>query len=263
MKRRFFSALAVCFFLTVSSGTAFSETGTLIQLDRLLLSGEKGPHAEFITCLEQGVRAYESLENYRAIFYKSERSGKGGLEPREKIFLKFEKPFKVFMRWLNTDKKDLEVLYERGKHHGKLAIHKPGIFFRLKPVIYLDPKSPWVRKGSASYDIEDVGIGTFLYDLCDAAVHAARQKKLQVRVIGDAYEVIFLGPKEDPVYFAHRIIVSFDKVTGLPTHMALYDWDGESMGVYAYEELAVNIGPEDKDLRSMIHPKLYKVYQGR
>ncbi len=239
--------LIATFFLTLSAGPAFSE-GDVLQ-------------AQLLAQLERSAQSYDSLKDYKAFFYKSERSD-GGLEAREKIFLKFEKPFKVFMRWMDTGKKDLEVVYERGKHDGKLAIHKPGFFFLLKPVLFLDQNSPWVREGSASYDIEDVGIGTFLKDFSAAVKHAVQQKELKTQTVGDSIETVFLGSKEDPVYFAHRVVVGFDKGTELPTRMALYDWDDQPMGIYAYEDVSVNVGPDDKEFESLIHPKLFKVYRG-
>ena len=217
--------------------------------------------------LEKSNHFYASVNNYRAIFYKQERS-EGRLGETEKIFLKFEKPFKIFMSWLNTEKKELQVVYERGKHRGKLAIHKPGLGFGLLPVVFLDQNSPWVKKGSESYNIEDAGIGTFLADFNKAVLKARNDHKLRVNFLetapatgGDTAEVIFDGSREDPAYFAHRVIVSFDARTKLPVKMKLFDWDDEPTGIYSYENLQVNLAPEDAEFKQEINRQLYRVYQ--
>lgn len=224
--------------------------------------------AKLSSLLEKSNRFYESVKNYRAIFEKQERSG-GKLGESEKIFFKFEKPFKIFMGWLNTEKKDLQVVYERGKHRGQLAIHKPGLGLGLLPVIFLDQSSPWVREGSESYDIEDAGIGTFLEDFTKAVSKAADEKKLKVNFLkpnlpedGETVEVVFEGSKENSGYFAYRVVVSFDRETELPVKMRLFDWNNQPTGIYSYENLQVNVSPEDTEFKQQINRQLYRVYRG-
>ncbi len=216
--------------------------------------------------LEKSNRFYDTVNNYRAIFHKQERS-EGKLQENEKIFLKFEKPFKIFMGWLNTEKKDLQVAYERGKHRGKLAIHKPGLGLGLLPVIFLDQNSPWVKEGSESYDIEDAGIGSFLEDFSKAVEKARQAGVLKVQFLApesgaaETVEVIFDDPKKDPAYFARRVVVSFDEKTQLPVKMSLYDWNDEPTGIYSYDDLQINLGAEDAEFKRQINRQLYRVYQ--
>ena len=226
-------------------------------------AGEVDGQARLAAILEKSNLFYASVKNYRAIFEKQERAG-GKLGEKEKIFLKFEKPFKIFMGWLNTEKKDLQVVYERGKHRGKLAIHKPGLGFGLVPVIFLDQNSPWVREGSEAYNIEDVGIGTFLTDFTEAVRRAETAKELKISFKDEeTAEVIFQGSKENSGYFAYRVIVFFDPATSLPVKMQLFDWKNELTGVYAYEDLKINLGSEDAEFKQSIHRQLYRVYQGK
>ena len=248
----------------------------LILAAALFLAAPAGPSAagepdgdlRLASILKRSNRSYESLRNYQAIFYKKERAG-GRLGETEKIFLKFEKPFKIFMNWLNTEKKDLQVVYERGKHNGKLAIHQPELGFGFFPVVFLDQNSPWVKKGSESYRIEDAGIGAFLADFTQAVARARDERKLQVRPAknnsGDpdeTLEVIFDDPGKNPVYFAHRVIVTFDKITALPVKIQLFDWENEPTGIYSYENLKLNLTPEDVQFKQRINRQLYRVYQG-
>ena len=195
----------------------FNELETVTRLMEMRsaphLSSESKRLAEI---LNQAVRFYQSVRDYKAVFYKRERSEKGELEPVEKIFLKFEKPWKIYMKWLNTEKKGLEVVYEKGKNKGKLVIHQPHLLFGLAPVVFLDQKSPWVQQGSASYNIEDAGIGGFLFDFTNAVVQASRDKKIKVNFHGkrkfkdifvEKWEVIFPESQNKPGF--SRIASSF------------------------------------------------------
>ncbi len=230
---------------------------------------EAESHSKLILLLEKSNHFYASVKNYSALFQKQETS-QGVAGPKEKIFLKFEKPFKIFMGWLNTEKKGLQVVYERGRHGGKLAIHKPGLGLGLLPVIFLDQKSPWVREGSQSYDIEDAGIGTFLTDFTEDLTRASAVHQVKVQFLEpllpnqeETAEVIFEGSDKNSGYMAYRVIVSFEPKTALPVKMRLFDWDNQLMGEYAYENLKINAASDDVEFKQQINRQLYRVYQGK
>ena len=216
-----------------------------------------------VSRLEKSLKAYESVRDYKAVFLKQEKSG-DSLGPQETIFLKFEKPFKIFMGWMDTRKKGLQVLYERGKHDGKLAVHQPGLLLGLAPVIFLDQNSPWVKEGSESYSIEDAGIGSFLNDFSTAVVRGAKENKLKVDASGDAQgealDVTFAGSKEQDGYFAYRVLVHFDRSTSLPDRMRLFDWQNKLLGAYAYENLRINVGDKDEEFKRLAQRQLYKFF---
>ncbi len=215
--------------------------------------------ARLDTALREAAASYTEVKDYKALFVKQEADEKG-MGETEEIFLKFEKPFKIFMKWLNTHKKGLQVLYERGRHDGKLVIHKPGLLLGLAPVVYLNQDSPWVREGSASYNIEDAGIGTFLNDFTRAVAQGARENKLKVEWPQERLaDVSFPGTQKDSVYFAQRIRALFDAKTGLPVRMELFDGAGQPMGVYEYRDLVVN-GGDDAEFLKQINRHLLKVY---
>lgn len=221
--------------------------------------------------LEKAVNFYYSVTDYKSKFFKTEKA-KGILGPTEQIYLKFEKSFKIYMRWLNTEKEGVEVVYERGKNRGKLAVHKPGLLFGLAPVIFLDQNSPWIKEGSASYNIEDAGIGSFLFDFTEEVIKAAGENNLKVEyfgkttdenISGEKVEVTFLNTKADSGYLAYRVQILFDESTNLPVKMELFDWQNEPMGIYTYKDLKVNIGPNDPEFKNQINHYLLKVYYNK
>jgi len=248
----------------VTEQKLISEVGAFEQLKM-----KNQDHRKLALFLKKALETYDGVRNYKAIFSKTELS-KGVLGLREKIYLKFEKPWKIYMGWLNTEKKGLQVVYERGKHGGKLAIHKPGLLLGLAPVVFLDPNSPWMREGSASYDIEDAGIGTFLYDFTKAVLKAGRKQTLEVHfrgrtkeegLSGEKVEVVFKDSGNDPDYFAHRIVTVFDEKSGLPVYMELFDRLDRVTGIYSYENLKINVGKNDEEFKKQINRQLLRVYE--
>ena len=215
--------------------------------------------AALLAALTQADQSYERVHDYTALFVKQEINKEGSLGAPENIYLKFSKPFKMVMEWTNTDKKGLQVLYERGRHDNKLAIHKPGLFFGLKQVIFLPQSSPWVREGSQNFDIEDAGLGTFLKDFGAAVRRAQKENKLSVETDGRVFDVKFPGTVMDEDYFAARVKLRFD-ANGLPVHQELYDWSGRLAGIYDYRDQKLNVGPDDPALKKRLNRFLYRVY---
>jgi len=273
MKLKLIPILLIGFFFYAFLSTpvqALTEQELVEQL--LPLKDKKGTEpdqAKLAELLVKSLRSYESIENYRAIFYKDEKADGKSQEP-ERIYLKFEKPWKIYMGWLNTHKKGLQVIYERGKNDGKLVIHKPGLLFGLMPVIFLDQDSPWIREGSASYNIEDAGIGTFLIDFSRAVVEAWGKNRLKVKFKdpddaseGTHVEVTFLESQKNDVFFAYRVSVVFHKENNLPVRMELFDWEEKTTGIYAYQDLKWNLEAEDRDFERQINRHLLKIYNGK
>ena len=259
---RNFSLAVLAVFLFIAALPAAAEPTLLSKMELMKQVPDDPGKVKLASFLEKGLHSYENLNDYKTLFEKKETKD-GKLGEFEKIYLKFEKPFKIYMGWLNSPKKGLQVVYERGKHDGKLAIHQPGLFLGLAQVIFLNQNSPWIREGSASYNIEDAGIGTFLNDFSKAVVKAHEENHLKVDFREDqTAEVIFDSPVKDPVYFAHRIVVKFDKESGLPLYQELYDWEDKLIGIYSYENFQTNTGSEDPEFRKEINRRLYRVYAG-
>ena len=218
----------------------------------------------------QSLTAYSQVQDYVSVFEKEEMDD-GKLSGPEKIYLRFEKPFKIFMHWLNTGKKGLQVLYERGRHDGKLVIHKPGLLLGLMPVVFLEQSSPLVREGSEAYDIEDAGIGTFLTDLAEQTATAAKQGALEVKangrvvrngIEGEEFDIYFKNTTSESEVMAYHVNVIFDANTHLPVYQELYDWDNQLMGRYVYKELRLNVG-EEPTFKQNIHRTLYNIYNSK
>lgn len=255
-------------FFLVGAAVGASESPLSGEWSELQKLHQTPEHEKLSRILEASLNRYETVKNYTAIFRKQEVS-EGKMGDPEKIFMKFEKPWKIYMGWLDTDKKDLQVVYERGKHKNQLAIHKPGLGLGLVPVVFLDQNSPWVKKGSESYNIEDAGIGPFLHDFSRAILKAAKENQLKIlfkkkagTASEESVEVTFEGSKENTGYFAYRVEVFFDPATRLPVQMELFDWNNQPTGIYTYENLKLDLPAEDAEFKQQINRFLYRVYKG-
>ncbi len=259
MKFFFTKTLAGCIF---SAACFFGLPGPAAATDGL---GQTQAQ-ELTAALDLALSAYGNVHDYEARFEKRENDD-GALGAPEKIFFKFEKPFKIFMKWLDSKKKGLQIVYERGKNGNKLAIHQPGLALGLVPVVFLEQSSPWVREGSTSFDIEDAGIGTFLEDFAKMVARAAREGKLNVSGRRSEsgrtfFDVEFPGSIEDDDYFASRVVAGFDETNHLPVYMELYDWEGNPVGIYEYKDVRLNVGT-DLSFKKNMHGQLFKVYSRR
>ena len=102
-------------------------TNAVITILLLLLTLPLAAEQDILEQLKAMDRRSQEVKDYTAIFRKQEVVN-GKLLPPENIALKFQKPFSVYMRWLEGPHKGREVLYVRGKNKGKLIGHEGGFF---------------------------------------------------------------------------------------------------------------------------------------
>ncbi|MBI3988113.1 MAG: DUF1571 domain-containing protein [candidate division NC10 bacterium] len=207
---------------------------------------------ELLTLLQHAESNYAKVFDYTAVLWRQERIG-STLRPEEIILLKFQKPFKVYMKWIDGSKAGREALYVEGTYQDKLLVHEPKGLPRFFTAV-LDPRSPWVFKESR-HPITDVGIGKLL-DLIILNAERGRQRG-ELRLIDHGtiedggrrtrrIEGILPGdPKAG--YYCYRLIVHLDDETKLPVKVLVYDWDDQLVEAYAYTALRLNPGLTARD----------------
>jgi len=196
--------------------------------------------------LKAMARHAERINDYTAIFHKQEVV-KGKMLPQENIFLKFQKPFSVYMRWLEGPFEGQEVLYVRDKYKGKLIGHKGGFFGFV--TLSLDPKGRRAMKGNR-YPITEAGLAKVitrvLKDLEKGEAEGILQlsHKQSVEVFGRMSRMIIIRLPDDPErgFSAARINLWIDLENGLPIKAEFFDWDLKKVGSYGYKNLMLNVG---------------------
>ncbi len=196
--------------------------------------------------LNQMESRYASIQDYVAIFHKQERVN-GKLLPEETILFKFQKPLKIYMKWIEEPHKGREALYVRGKYENKVIAHKGGFFGFL--TVSLDPKGRLAMKGNR-HPITDAGLGHLIKGLQKDILAAMERNEFDVirmgqeQFLGRSTLVIEArsdsrGPRK---YYASRMILHVDKELMIPIGVAFYDEEGELFERYAYTNLKINVG---------------------
>jgi len=208
--------------------------------------------AEFLRLLSRADAAYAEVQDYRSVMRSIERVG-DTLLPEERILLKFQRPFKVYMRWLEGPSKGREGLYVAGANDGKFLLAEPGGLARLFTAA-LDPRDPRVMERSR-HPVTDVGIGRLLEIVGENARRAAREHVLRLvdrgtgEVAGRAVrQVEGLLPKDPAAgYYGYRVILSFDLEHHLPIRVVVYDWQDRLVEDYTHADLVLNPGLGRRD----------------
>jgi hypothetical protein len=216
------------------------------------LTGEAGAEGFqnaqlFLQFVTRGETAYEEVRDYTATMRSVDRIGEV-LEPERVIQLKFQRPFKVYMRWQDHASQGREALYVAGENDGKfLVAEKSGVakFFTAR----LDPRDPRLLARSR-HPVTDLGIGRLLEIIAANAKRAARAGVLQVvdhgmgkvadRPVRD-FEVT-LPKDESQGYYGYRFRVSFDEDNHLPIRIVVNDWTDRLVEDYTYTNLVLNPG---------------------
>lgn len=210
--------------------------------------------SQLFALLERMEASYENVRDYTALFQKQERIN-GERRPEEISYLKFQKPFKVYMRWLPGPHEGREALYVKGANNNKVLIHETGFFSHFFTFI-LNPGGEHVLMESR-YPFTEIGIGRLIERVGRDARRAwARgelrlvdrgRDKIEGREVRQVEGILPQDPRAE--YSSYRMILAIDEENGLPIKASIYDWEDLLMGEYIYSDLRLNpgLGEEDFD----------------
>jgi len=202
---------------------------------------------ELLRLLDAADRQYARVNDYTSVMISRERV-KDILQPQERVLLKFQRAFKVYMRWVEGPSRGREGLYVSDAHDGKFLVSEPHGFQRLFTAA-LEPSDARVMEKSR-HPVTDVGIGRLLEIVGSNARRASRNGVLRVvnRGLGEVagrrvHEVEGILPRDPRLgYYAYRVQLSFDQEHGLPIRVVVYDWSDQLVEDYIYAALWLNPG---------------------
>ena len=206
---------------------------------------------------------YRELSGYQAVFDKEELESDGKWD-KEKTFIKFNKPFTIYMGWLEGAENGRQLLYAEGKFDDKMQIRIPG-FFNLIPIVQLATDDPRVMS-EEKHSIKSAGIGHFIKEFGDSFEESKQKNRVTVLDIRDVevqgeqgtlVEVWF----SDPTYEYPRTCVVFSKEHHLPIEVKLYK-DRENL-VESYRYLGLEVDPpsDDADFKQNADGRIFNLYQ--
>ena len=199
-----------------------------------------------LSLLAQMEASYTRINDYTAIFRKQERID-GKLLPEETTFIKFQKPLKVYMKWIEDPFKGMEALYADGSNSNKLLVHRGGVLGIL--TLSLDPKGTLALVGNR-HPITEVGFGFLIEGLQHNVKTALQHGELEIIRLteeplrGRAATVVEARfvPRSGRKYYTSRMVCHVDKTLLLPIGAAFYDDRGVLFEQYAYSDVKLNLG---------------------
>ena len=207
------------------------------------------------TDLENWLRHAESTlartESYTAIFHRQERI-QGKLADEETIFLKFKKPFKVYMKWAKEPHKGRESLYIEGYNDNLLKVRERGLAGIM--AVNIDPKGALAMKGSR-HSVTDSGLEHLVKLLRENWEKGIKAREIDLRGQGEEIvygrttnrvEIIFPKNKARS-YYCYRALINLDLETKLPIRVHIYDWDDTLLESYGYEAVKLDAGLTEAD----------------
>jgi hypothetical protein len=208
--------------------------------------------ADLLRLIERAERRYETIRDYTSLMTSVERLG-DVLEPEKRVLLKFQRPFKVYMRWLAGPGAGREGLYVAGAHDGKFIVAEAEGLARFVAAA-LVPDDPRVLEKSR-HPVTDVGIGRLLEIVGENARRGAREQVLRVVDRGVAevegrrvHQVEGILPRDPAAgYYGYRVILAFAEEHGLPIRVVVYDAGDRLVEDYTYLQLRLNPGLTDRD----------------
>jgi outer membrane lipoprotein-sorting protein len=201
--------------------------------------------------LRKAEATYAKVAGYTAIFHRQQRIG-GKLQPEETIFLKFRKPFSVYMKWIKAPYKGSELLYMTGWNENRIKVHRGGILRFITRD--LEPNDPTVMKHNLR-PITSMGIGFLLEGIGKNVRKATKNGELtfidggEEPVFGRVTRLIEVSvPKERASdYDGCRLVVNQDLENMMLIRVRIYDRDDNLMEYYGYEDLDLGVRLTDAD----------------
>ena len=219
-----------------------------------VLFAQNNARAQDRTDLEKRLQETEEslakVDNYTAVFHRIERVN-GKLIPEETAFLKFKRPFKVYMRWINP-LEGQESLYIEGANNNKVLAHGTGLTKLI--TVNLNPTGSMAMENSrhpiteAGLEVVVKKIGANLQRGLHAGELTSKDHGEQTVYGRKTRELEGILPKDSSKgYYCYRCIVNLDVETRMPIKTQIFDWDDQLVECYGYENLSLNPGLSDKD----------------
>lgn len=201
--------------------------------------------------LEEAEAAYDRVASYTAVVHKQQRVA-GKLLPEETIFLKFKKPFSLYMKWIKAPHEGSELLYVAGWNENRVRAHRGDLLRFITRD--LDPRDPGLMKNNLR-PVTDLGIGQLVKIVA-----------LNVRTAINAGELGFSERGEEPVYGrktqvlefvlpnkraggrdGRRLVINQDVESKILVRIRVYDQDDQLVETYGYEGLDLHARLSDAD----------------
>jgi hypothetical protein len=196
------------------------------------------------------VPAYARVDRYTARFLRQEEVD-GALRPREEVLVKFQRPGRLYMRWVAGPARGRQLLLVQGRDDNRALVYEPGVLSGRFTFV-MEPDHRRALRESR-YPITDVGLGPLIDRVVQNVLRAQREgvltlvdhgytddrraRRVEMRIERDETR----GHRLEPGRFdGHRAHLTIDVATGLIVGVTIFDWNDRMVGDYAYRQLLLD-----------------------
>lgn len=204
--------------------------------------------------LSKAQESYAQIQDYTAVIHKEEYRD-GEKEKDERTIIKFQKPFKIYLKWLSGKNKGSQLLYVEGKYDNKMIIRKGGGLLKVFGTMEMDPDGFWLKKFT-KHSIKEAGFGGIIEKSNEAFKAATENNHIAAAqcTIEDldgrpAHKmVLVLAPEgEENGYYCRSAIQYFDTETYLPIKSTFWLWEDDTAETFTYSDIKLNVGLTEDD----------------
>ncbi|HRZ86677.1 MAG TPA: DUF1571 domain-containing protein [bacterium] len=229
------------------------SAAALVFCAAMPLSGAE-EQVDVLHLLRKAQTLIKSVDSYTAVFVKEELID-GKMRKPETVFMKFKRPFNVYLKWIKEPNKGREILYLKGKNNNNMKVHIGGLLNLFLPALNISPEHPQVLRNSR-HPITHAGLENTIDSLIDQFELAKRRGHLQTIYHGkellegnETYRIERVLPK-DKGYYCWRLVLNVDKVSGMPVRIQMYDWNNVLVERYTYIKITLNAPLTERDFDS-------------
>lgn len=201
--------------------------------------------------VQEAEAAYFGVESYTAIVHKQQRVA-GKLLPEETIFLKFKKPFSIYMKWIKDPYRGSELLFVAGWNENRVRAHRGGLQRFITRD--LEPRHPRLMAGNLR-PVTDMGIGQLVKAVAVNVRAAIDRGGLGFSeagtetVYGRATQIVEIVLPDGITggYEGHRLVINQDAGNGILVRIRIHDRDGQLVEYYGYENLDLDAPLSEAD----------------
>lgn len=189
----------------------------------------------------------DCLSDYTLTLTSQERVA-GKLLPEATMFIKFKRPFSLYMKNLNGKHINREIIYVKGQNNNKIVISKVGILAGIEGKV--SPDSFWAKRESR-HTITEAGLPNTMGRMVSILENGGNTAAFRptVTYLGEDYcsskKVIRVRIKGSS--YAPRTELALDARTLFPAEIVSYDADGSLLESYRYSDIKANVGLTDAD----------------
>ena len=215
---------------------------------------------EMTRLLDEMDSSYSRVNDYLAVFHNQERIGEK-LDEGQTALFKFQKPFKVYMKFTGGPSTGTEALYAEGSYENKLLVRRGGILGIM--TLSLDPRGSLAMSRNR-HPVTELGFGFLLAEFRRNIEPAIRSGEFEIMRLTD--ETFNGRPATvvegrcfshgDRKYYSARFIMHIDKELLLPVGDVFYDGNDEMFEDYVFTDVKLNVGLTATDFSR--HNKSYR-----